>query len=199
MAHANPVKIANMALSHIGVSTSIESFTEPSIEASQANLWYDFSREQALEAANWSFARKRQALTVHSDAPPSAIWAFRYQYPADSVCLRELENPAGPYADAVPFEIEISEDGTKSILTDLESAVMIYTFDQPLAEMFSSGFVEALSYLLAHHLAGPLTGNADIKKEMLSTYLGLIRIAAAQSSNEGVSRAPRDAESIRGR
>ena len=61
------VTIARMALSHIGAS-SIESLSEDSAEAKEANTWYAVSRQTALEAFNWNFARKRQLLAVHGDA-----------------------------------------------------------------------------------------------------------------------------------
>ena len=200
MATINPVKIGNMALSHVGVSSSIESFAEDSVEAGQINLWYDFSREQALEMLDWNFARKRQTLATHSDDPPDGVWTFRYQYPADSIKARTLVNPSGKDANAVPFEVENSEDGTtKTILTDLDAAVLVYTFNLQDTSLSSPMFVEALSFLLAHHIAFTLTGNPEIKKEMLQTYIGIMRVAQAYVANEGQAAPPRDAEHIRDR
>lgn len=58
------VTISNMALSHIGADSTIESMAESSAEAAQCNLWYDYSRLQVLEAYDWGFARKRLDLAV---------------------------------------------------------------------------------------------------------------------------------------
>ena len=201
MAIVNPVKIGNMALSHVGVSSTIESLTENSVEAAQISLWYDFSREQALEMLDWNFARKRQTLASHADDPADdGVWAFRYQYPADALMARTLVNPAGPDADAIPFEVENSEDGSdKSILTDLDEAVLVYTFNLQDTGLFSPMFIEALSYLMAHHIAFALTGDRALKGEMLQTYIALLRVAQTYNANEGQAAPPRDAESIRAR
>lgn len=199
MASISPVKIGNMALSHIGASSSVESFTENSSEAKQLKLWYDFSRRQALEALDWNFARKRQVLASHSDDAPGT-WLYRYQYPTDCLSIREIENPYGKGADAVAFEIESSEDGgTKTILTDLSPATAIYTFDCTSTNLYSSMFIEALSYLLAHHISFSLNGKKDLKLTMLETYVGVLRLASAQNANERVDEPPRDAEWIRDR
>ncbi len=200
MAIVSPVRIGNMALSHIGVSGVIESLTENVPEANQINLWYGFSREQALEILDWTFARKRQILALHNDDAPAGIWTFRYQYPADAIKIRSLVNPAGKLANASPFEIEMSNDGSeKTILTNIEDAVAVYTFNTQSTSLFSPMFIEALSYLLAHHISFPLTGSPEIKKEMLQTYIALVRVAQTYNALEGQADPPRDAEHIRDR
>jgi len=194
------VLIANMALSNIGTKSEIASLDENSVEAKQCKLWYDLSRKQALEAFDWGFARKRLTLALHADDAPEDRWAYRYQYPADCITARYIENPGGPTADAVPFEIELSDDGsTKSIVTDMEDAKLIYTFDQQQTGIFSLHFVETLSHLLASHIALKLTGKRSIKGDMIQAYRSLIRVAPAQNANEQIARAPREAESIRAR
>ncbi len=200
MAIVSSVRIGNMALSHIGVSSTIESLTENIPEANQINLWYEFSREQALEMLDWTFARKRQTLALHNDDAPEDVWTFRYQYPADAIKIRSLVNPAGKLADASPFDIEMSDDGTeKTILTNIEDAVAVYTFNTQAVTLFPPMFIEALSFLLASHIAFPLTGSPEIKKEMLQTYIALLRVAQAYNALEGQADAPRDAEHIRDR
>src|SRR3546814_8520623 len=104
------VQICNMALSHIGSKSTIESVDEPSAAAQQCRLWYEMARRQALGAYNWTFARKRLALAIHNDDPPEGLWNFRYQYPADCLKAREIENPGGPDMDAIKYEIETSLD-----------------------------------------------------------------------------------------
>jgi hypothetical protein len=60
------IQIANLAISKVGDSSTIETFTENTAESKESNLWFDFSRQQALAAFNWSFARKRLTLSVSS-------------------------------------------------------------------------------------------------------------------------------------
>jgi hypothetical protein len=200
MAVISEVKIANMALSHIGASSAIENLSENTAEAQATDLWYDFSRLQTLEAFDWSFARKRQALALHPEDAPDGIWTFRYQYPADCVAFRKIQNPLGPEADAVPFEIELSSDGlTKTILTDCEDAIGVYTMDLETTSLFSAFFVEALSFMLAHHIAYSVTGKRSLRQDMLNTFNEYILRAPAQNANEAVDRPERDAVHIRAR
>lgn len=200
MASISSVKIANMALSHVGASSQIESLADQTAVGKVSNLWYDFSRLQVLEAHNWSFARKRQALALDAEAADGIEWCFRYQYPADAVAIRELANPLGSDADAVPYAVEISSDGTrKTIVTNLEDATAIYTKDLEATALFSAFFVEALSYLLAHHIAYTITGKLSLRASMLSTYSAFMQLAPAQNANENVDKPKRDAASIRAR
>lgn len=199
MVSISSVGIGNLALANIGTNATIETFNENSAEAKQLNRWYNFARQQALESFNWSFARKRQALALASDDPPDD-WAYRYQYPSDCVALRLIVNPVGKDADAIPYDIISSEDGqTKTIVCNLEDAVAEYTFDVTSTTLFTALFIEALSFLLAYHIAYPLTQNKQIRDDMFQTYWAVLRLAAASNGNETVPDKPRDAEWVRGR
>jgi hypothetical protein len=205
-----------MALSNIGHRSSIASLSEASSEAQAVNLWYDWSRLQALAAYDWSFARKRIALTTHSEDPPDGVWGYRYQYPADCLVAREIENPSGersasgivrlpssfsyPDPDAIPFVVEVNSDGSeKTIFSDLAAATVIYTFDQQTTGMFTPFFVELLAFLIAHHIAFTLTGKRTLSADMLQKYQMLLLQAPAVDANEQVSPPPRDSDIIRGR
>lgn len=193
------VAIANLALSHLG-SHSIASFTEGSSEADQVNTWYDYCRQEVLEAYNWSFARKRIDLALSSSAAPTQEWSYRYQYPADCVAMRYLVNAQNPEGDAIPFSIEMEDDGiSKSIVTNLNDAEAVYTFDQTNTAVFTPLFALALSYLLAAHTAYALTGKEKLGPEMLQIYQGTVMMAAARNSNENRDAPPREAEWIRNR
>jgi hypothetical protein len=198
MASISKVKICNMALSSVGKGT-IEAIDEDSAEANQCDLWYDHARQEALEAYDWSFARKRDTLSEHSDDPPDQ-WTYRYTYPADCVALRRLWNPSGEEDDAVPYEIETDDENeVKTVLTDQEDAVAVYTFDCETTTLFSKHFVKTLAANLAHYIAYALTGKRGIQDSMLSRYNGYIRSASGQNANEKVDAPPREAEWIRGR
>ena len=200
MSATSPVAIANMALSHIGARSKIESFDESSIEAEQTSLWYDHCRLQTLEASDWNFARKRVTLALHSEAAPEGVWAYRYQYPSDCIAARRIPNPLGPSADQVPFEIEINNTGeVKTILTNLENAELVYTKDVESPTLFSTYFVDAISHLLASYIAYSLTGTRNIKADELNIYSAMLRMAAANNANEQAEAPPKDAPWITGR
>lgn len=198
MSAVSKVQIANMALSHVGAASSIESLDENSPEAKACKLWYTLALEQALEGFDWSFARKRQALAVAGDAPPSE-WGFRYQYPAECVRFHSMWNPLGPDADAVPFEIETDSGDQRTIVTNLQSAIGLFTKLITAPASYTPMFVEALSRSLAHHIAFTLTRDLKIKAEQAQGFQGIINAAMASNANERVGRPPRDAPWIRGR
>lgn len=207
------VKIANMALSNISAS-SIESLTENSAEAQAVNTWYDFARRQVLESFDWSFARKRLTLALHADDPPTDIWGFRYQYPADCIVLRYLQNPTltGTVykiyelrsnidtTDAIPFSIEVDDaKESKTILTNLEDAVAIYTFDLETTSLFSPLFIETLAANIGYHIAQPLTGKSELRQEQYERFAELLAFAPSANANEEVPKPPRDVDWIRAR
>ena len=203
----SPTDIANMALSHIGATSTIASLDEKSAAARQANIWYDYSRLQVLEAYNWGFARKRLTLALHADEisetstdPLAGVWGYRYQYPEDAVKIRKIQNSNAPPDDAVPFAIETNLDGTqKTILCDLQDAVAVYTRDLTSSDLFSAGFVIALSHMLAHQIAFSITGKRSIRLDELQEYRLVLGEAAAADANESVEGPPRDADWVRGR
>ncbi len=200
-------QIGNMALSHIGARSRIESLGENRAEATEINLWYDWSRRQILEAFDWGFARKRLKLALHGDTisttstdPLAGVWGFRYQYPADAIVMRKIQHPNAPPDDAIPFDIELNLDGTqKTILTDMNDAVGVYTSDITSPTLFSPFFVSTLSHLIAHYVAFPLTGKRNIKGDELQIYNEMIRLAPAHSANERMGEPPRDTDWIRAR
>lgn len=209
-------RIANMALANVGSRSTIENLSESSTEARVIDLWYDYSRLQALATHDWSFARKRITMTTHSEDPPDGVWGFRYQYPADCVTAREIVNPSGERfasgivrlpssfspirGDAIPFMVEVNSKGDeKTILTDLENAKLVYTFDQQEVSLFSSFFVEMLSHLLGHHIAFTLTGKLTIATSELQKFNLLRGQAPDVDANEMVEPPPREADWIRGR
>jgi hypothetical protein len=203
------VDIANMALSHIGGGT-IASFTEASTAARQCNLWYATARKHILEMGNWSFARKRAILAEHGD-DPSDDWGFRYRLPSDCIIPREIQNTGlisvftlddptrMDHTDAVPYEIEVSDDTTLSLLTNMEDAVLIYTADQTSPELYSSAFVLAFSHMLASYIAYAMTGNIDVKDFEYKLAVAAMRTAGAIDGNQSVPQKPREAEHIRAR
>ncbi len=207
-AQISDTRIANMALTHVGARNTIEELeTGTSEEAVVCRLWYDYARKQVLEGADWSFARRRVAGTLHADTisevsgqPYAGTWAFRYVYPENCVAVRKMQNPSAPPGDATPFEIELNLAGNeKTILTNVEEAVIVYTFDQEVPELYSPGFVGALSHLLGHYIAFTITGKRSISNDMLKKYQGLLAGASATDANEQVAPPPREGESIRAR
>ena len=209
----SPVRICNMALSHIGARSRIETLSEQSAEAKECSLWYDYSRLATLEGFDWSFARKRLQLALAGDPPLDDTWCFRYQYPVDCVAAREIVNPSlvridpgyntllfTDRTDAIPFEVEISDDGTaNTILTNQPEAILKYTFDQEQTSIYSPYFVKAFSRHLASQIAYALTGKVAIADRNFEVWQLMMIRASGHNANERVGEPERDADTIRGR
>lgn len=199
MATISAVRICNMALSHIGTRSDIESLTEESTEAKVCNLWYDWSRIQVLESHNWNFCKLRVALALIEEEP-NTEWNYRYEYPNNCVKARLIENPAGPNEDTLPFSIENTSDGLKkSILTGQEEATLIYTFDLANTDLFSSLFIDALSWRLAAQIAFRITGDRAVEQSAIQTFQRIMGLAMSGNSSEGVDKPERESEFIRAR
>ena len=111
-----------------------------------------------------------------------------------------MQNAVAPPNDASPFDIELSVNGEqKTILTNVEDAIAVYTFNLTATDLFSAMFVQALSHLLASQIAFSLTGKRKIQTDQFNFYQNVLRAAMASNANEQVSSAPRDADWIRAR
>ena len=193
------VHICNLAISLVGSTGFIEALTESSKAAGLCKKWYDTARLATLEAFNWSFAKKSQVLALHAADAPTSRWAFRYQLPADCVAARLLENPAGPDADAVPYEVENAGDGTLSLVTDLEDATLLYTCDLKTEALFSTYFVLMLATQLGVFIAAPLTGKFGIMDRLQKSFALLQQSAPAADAATRIARAEPDAPAIAAR
>ena len=193
------VAVCNMALSHVGSSTVIESLTENSKAAKSCKRWFRAARISTLEAYNWSFARKSEALATHSVDAPTNRWAYRYQWPSDCVAPRFIENPAGRDANAVPFDSENAGDGTKSIVTDLDDAVLIYTFDLENIVSFSMHGILMLSYQLGAFINYEMNGKPETRTWLQKMFNEMAVVAPTTDSASYIPDEERDASWIRDR
>lgn len=195
------VQIAKFALARIA-GQNIEAFDPPedSTESHQVNLWYHHCRRETLELFDWSFARKRLTLSLDSNDPPDGVWIFRYQYPADGIVVRFIENPAGRAAPPVPFAIELpTTPEVKTILTDVTDAVAVYTANVATPSLYPPSFVNAFSLTLANKLVPNVAGIEKLKQEVLQEYREMILLAGALNYKQGRDHAPRAASWIEAR
>lgn len=191
--------VANMALDHLHADYEISDLdTEDSTEANAARRWFDLCRQMVLKAGRWSFCKSQATLVEHDDDPPD-YWAYRYDLPPGFLSARNIVNPLGEQKTPIPFEIALSTDGTKSLLTDEGEADLVFTKDVEDLDLFEPEAVVALSLLLAVYMAGGRTGRSKIKKECFDGYLQVVTDAARLDYNQQIERTPADAGWIVGR
>lgn len=178
--------ICNLALSHVGSTTVLQSLSEVYKEAQQCNLHYEPARQEVLRRIDWGFAKRTVALASQGD-PPST-WRFSYAYP--SACERVLKvyDPRLYSRDASPlppFEVSASDNQEfRRIWSDQDEAVAEYIADVTQVSAFDQQFVMALSHLIASRLAVPLMGDHDVAERMLNRYEYYIQQAAMSDRKE---------------
>lgn len=145
------VTICSDALLMLGAK-AISSFNDGTDEASVADRLYPDVRDSTLVMYPWSFNTKKIQLAQLLTAPGS-VWRYAYQMPGD-----RLANPRAVYASSavgspVQKDWEIQGD---QLLTNLPAVYIDYQYE--LAEFaFPKYFVQLLKYMMAWHLAEPVT------------------------------------------
>jgi hypothetical protein len=208
------VDICNQSLSHLGDSATVASIDPPegSAQAEHCARFYPIALAALLEMHPWAFATRRVTLAQVDN--PSSTWAYAYAQPSDAINLlavlapdaaddysTSMQNSAqfydNPYTVNVSggmytpqdFSPEIDADGNDIILTNQADAVLRYTSLVSDTAKFSPLFVEALGWLLASKLAGPvLKGDAGISAAQNCTKTFLYWFGKATDSDASQRR-----------
>lgn len=134
----------------------ISSFNDGTDESNSCDRLYPDTRDSTLVMYPWSFNTKKVQLARLLTAPNS-VWKYAYQLPGD-----RLANPRAVYESANPGasvqkDWEIQGD---QLLTNLESVFIDYQYS---AGEFAwpQYFVQLMKYMMAWHLAEPITEQQD--------------------------------------
>ena len=184
---ASPVsreQICNLALAHIHETQNklVNFDTDLGTIPDNCRIHYDPARRFVLADALWNFATTRLVLTDIGNPPTG--WAYRYQYPSDCLRFQEIQRDV---RQSTPIQYKVEYDRSNSavsILTDLEAATGVYTWDVENPALFTPGFVKALGYYLASELAFAVAADDDLQKSRFQIYRAHYGPARAQDSNE---------------
>ena len=200
---ASEVDICNLALARLGDNATVASINPPegSAQAEHCERFYPVARDALLEKHPWRFAVRRVRLAKLNTE--TGTWAYAYAEPSDVVrLLTVLPASAASDADSHDYEAESSRNGTPTLLTDLDNASLRYVARITDTTVFSPLFVDALAWLLASYLAGPVlkgTEGASMTKTCLELFSLLFSQAAASDSNQRQIRLEHDPAWISGR
>lgn len=183
---ASEVDIANLALARLGDSATVSSMNPPdgSSQAEHCARFYPIARDSLLDMHEWGFATKRVILAQLTNAWPQ--WAYSYAVPSDSMTLLAVlaPNSTDDYSSGLvlsetlsgavntgsgiytpqEFVTEADANGNEVIYTNQVNATLRYTARVTDTTKFPPLFVDALGWLLASNLAGPvLKGDAGMK------------------------------------
>ncbi len=184
---AADVDICNLALAYLGDAAIVSSINPPdgSAQSSHCARFYPIARDQLQEMHTWSFTTTRIQLAI-APTNPATSWKYAYQAPSGALNFLEImdSQASAEYVASVqlpytsfgvpipnvgigvpqPFQVEIDGNGNVIILTDQQNAVLRYTVSISDPTKFGPLFTDALAWLLASKLAGPLLkGDAGLK------------------------------------
>ena len=191
---ASVVDICNLSLAHLGDAATVSSISpsDGSPQADHCVRFYPIARDVVLESHDWNFARRRVALSQTANTPPQA-WAYEYAMPANCMRVHKLigedddENAPRVYLQGS------DATGNRVIWTDEENARVVYTHAVTDTTKFTALFVNALSWLLASYLSGPITKDPRVKQQMYQMYrteLGLAGVTDKSANNNPPDTTP---------
>lgn len=185
------VDIANLALSHLGDDATVSQIDPPegSVQAEHCARFLPIARNTLLELHPWKFAVRRVQPALRADQASSA-WRYVYQEPNGLIRVLAVL-PLGYTRDsdgaAVEYSTESDSNGAGLILTNTPSATIRGIFSVEDPARFTPLFTEALGWLLASYVAGPLlkgeTG-ASMAKDCWQAFLGMYARASGSSANQ---------------
>lgn len=186
------VDICNFALLHIGAGAPIASLSEHSTEAKTCARIFDIARDSVLRDHDWNFATKH--ITLAQIETDSEEWAYRFAYPND--CLKARRIISGQKrASSHKFKVATDTDTqNRTILCDVNPAILEYTVRAQNSESYDPLFVEALSLRIASFIAFSLTGKTRLRNDALNLYQEIIASARLADAQEGKAEDPVDPE-----
>lgn len=199
---AASTNIANMAISHLGISKEIGNLdTEKSAEAAACRTFYETARDETLRDFPWPFATKFVALGL-VETDPTDEWSFSYRYPSDCLNIRRiLSGLRNDNRDSrASYKIGRDDDGVL-IYTDIENASIEYTIRDDEVERYTPDFKMAFSCRLAALIAPRITKGDPFKMRdaALKMYQMELSKAHANAANEEQPDREPESEFIRAR
>lgn len=189
---ATEVDICNLALGKLGDEANLHSIDPPegSTQADHCARWYPLARDKALQSFPWSFATRSVELPKLLEPTADGLNAF--DLPAKCLRVLEVRNKDSialgfdhPWMrDRLPgMEWHTETLQNRSVIVCwAESIIVTYIWQQTDTSAFSPLFVDALVYLLASDLAGPLhtgTSGMELSSQMYQGYLVALQRAQA--------------------
>lgn len=185
---ASKIDVFNMALAHIGASTTVADEQEHSPERVACSRFWETCRDTlfSYQSVPWRFAKAR-VLLADLGSPPAG-WGYRYRYPNDCITAIEVTvtGRAELFEKKAKFQVEHEASG-RVIVCDIPEAELVYVKRVEAVERWPGSFVEAMAYRLAAMIAMPLKKETSLRNDLLQIADQFIQMAAAASLNESVA------------
>lgn len=199
-------RVANRALSHIGVSKQVgDVTTENTLEANLVRLHIGDCVEATLRDFDWPLATRYAALVLHAGteaAPVNKDWTYAYLAPLGMMKARRLVTPNGRKWDPDPIPFRLGYDSvvgpiiyTNQAVDASDPVTLEYTFRLPCPTyQLDPEFRAALAWRLAADLAMPLSKDSKKQAFCLSMYASLLPKATETAANEQQQELDDDAD-----
>ena len=194
----SPEDICNAAIAQLGWPRRIGSLYDGSAASKIFLDIYSHTRDVKLREFEWGLAERTAPLDLLKTAPvggytaatpwtsayPAPGWIFEYAYPTDCVMIRSLRTNVAfvPNFDPRPSLFRIANDtiaGTqqKVILSNLASALAVYTGQVTDPSLWEPGFAEALVDALAMKVqANPEARKLAIQEDAMESQGAEMRL-----------------------
>ena len=151
---ASEVDIANLALSRLAdvANVSVISPPEAGTTAEIVARFLPIARDSLLQMHSWDFATKTARLALLAEEPVG--WDYMYTVPVWMIkALSVTQEGTDTLCDYV---VETNADNRLVVLTNASEAILRYVERVIDPDRFSPLFVDALSWMLAANIAGPI-------------------------------------------
>lgn len=148
------VDICNLALSRLGDEANISSISPPddSVQAQYCSRFYPVALRSLLNRHNWGFSTLRAILAQLTGDTSQ----FEYCYALPNGFLKIIRLLDSSQTELTDYSLEQHSSGVRCLYCNADAVELVYISDSVNPSFFSPLFVEALSVLLANHLAGPI-------------------------------------------
>ena len=192
---ASVVEIYNLALGHIGDTTTVVDTTEGSKQAKVCNRFYTQARDKVLRSYKWSFLRSFVTLSLVSNDPTDE-WDYEYKYPANVDSFIGIVSGTVPDTNSSKLDyIIVYGTSDKVIYTNEEDAEAEVILKDTDTGRYPPEVVLAISYKLAELILPALAAGDRFKmrQEIKQLYLEEVAEAICRDGNE--NSPPLDAKS----
>jgi len=147
--------------------------TSDQVQAETVRDFYEQSLKETLQRIKPAFARKRAALTQDVTGP---IFEYSYSYalPTDYVSIVKFNGAT------IQDVSDLFESEGRKVLTDEESANVVYVCYEEDTALYDPEFIEAFTLQLGANVSNALRGNTDLSTELYK----LSEVAASNATSE---------------
>jgi hypothetical protein len=169
------VDIWRMALGHVAEFVLPSDPLDKGEPAKWCQLYWPSVLDSELESFDWFFARRVVSPAVLDAIPAPKPWTHALAYPGGVVTVRGLYRDPQGRDDPLDFELFgfTSADGRidgLALAADYSDGFLAYTRRVEDVTLYTPGFVMALSWHLAAHLAGSMVRSAEAQKWCLQVH-----------------------------